>query len=65
MELLTFHRILIGSAIAVFLIYAGQQLWLSTTDAGGSAFSRSMLSFLGVGILVAYWRWMAKRRRSP
>jgi len=63
MQLMTFHRVLIGSAIAVFLAYSAHQLFYAAAG-GAMPILRSALSLMGAICLVAYLRWMG-RRRSP
>ena len=60
MNLLTAHRILIGSGIAVFLLYAVHEAF---AYAGGdsAALLRALLSVAGAGGLLAYFRWLRGR----
>jgi hypothetical protein len=63
MTLLTAHKILIGSAIALF---AGYSSWEFQKYSGGdgSALLRSALAAVGAGGLAFYLRWVWVHRPS-
>ncbi len=63
MKLMTFHRILIGSAVAVFLFYGLREV--PTAVAGDlAAGGRAALGILSAAALVTYLRWLTKRSQD-
>lgn len=62
MKLITVHRILIGSAIAMFLLYGTQRAdaYLSGDQA---SLLPAILSFASVAAFIWYYRWL--RHRHP
>lgn len=63
MKLMTFHRILIGSAVAVFLIYGLREV--PAAAAGDlAAAGRAALGTSSAAALVAYLRWLTARSRD-
>jgi len=63
MTLLTMHRILIGSGVAVFLLYALHEA-TSFAAGDGPAAARGVLSVAAALALVAYLRWLHRRRTA-
>ena len=57
MSVLTAHKILISSAVALFALYAGWE-WRNYSDGDLSALLRSLLSAAGAGALGIYLRWV-------
>lgn len=61
MKLMTFHRVLIGSAVAVFLIYGLREV--PAAIAGDlPAAGRAALGTLSAAALIAYLRWLSGRK---
>ena len=63
MRLITAHRILIGAAIAFFLLYAGLQFRHGSGPHGTAALVQAAVSLVIAVALVVYYRSL--RRRWP
>lgn len=60
MKLITFHRILIGSAVAIFLIYGVREAPAAVAGDLAAA-GRAALAVASAAALVIYLRWLAAR----
>jgi hypothetical protein len=60
---LTAHKILIASAVALFFGYAGWE-WRHYTAGDASAWVRSLISAVAAVALAIYLRWVWVRRPS-
>ena len=63
MTLLTAHKILISSAVALFVLYAASEL-RNYANGDAAALLRSLLSAAGALALGIYLRWVWVRRPS-
>ena len=61
MRLITAHRILIAAAIAFSLFYAGVQLRRHLVSGEVVALAQTAVSVVVAGLLVLYYRGLAKR----
>ena len=61
MRLITAHRILIAAAIAFFLFYASVQLRRHLVSGEVAALAQTAVSVVVAGLLVLYYRGLAKR----
>ena len=64
MRLITAHRILIGTAIAFFLFYAGRTVYAYAVGGGTGALVQSIVSIAVAAGLVLYYRTL-RRWRGP
>jgi membrane protein implicated in regulation of membrane protease activity len=65
MRLITAHRILIGAAIAFFLLYAALQLRHGLASEGGAALVQAVVSLTIAVALVVYYRSLRRRWPTP
>ena len=63
MQLLTVHRILIGSAIVVFAGYAVREAFAYAAG-DAEAIVGGLVSLAGAAALLAYLRWLRRHRRA-
>ena len=61
MSLLTVHRILIGSGIAVCLVYTVRQVLTYVSASDSSALVRALVSLLSAAALLLYLRSIRRR----
>jgi len=66
MSLLTAHKILITSAVALFVLYTAWEL-RNYTDGDASALPRAILSAVAATALALYlcWVWVRRPTESP
>ncbi len=60
MKLMTVHRILIGSGVAVFLLYAVHEV-RRYINGDAAALGHAVLSVGGACVLLGYLRWLRVR----
>ncbi len=61
---MTVHRILMGSGVAVFVLYAIHEV-RSYSAGDGAALGHAVLSVGGACVLLGYLRWLRVRQLRP